>query len=66
MNRLMIRVLSEQAEDGGQRLIAGKAAHDDGVRGIEEQLQDAGEHDRQGEEDHLREDGALGHVERAM
>ena len=54
-----------QRADGahcGQGFVARKAAHDDGVRRIEQQLQDAREHDGQGKDEHLREQTALRHV----
>ena len=52
--------------DGGQRFIAGEAADDDGIRGVEDQLEDAGEHDGQGEEEHLGEERSFRHIHGAV
>ena len=44
------------------RLGSHKAPHHDDIRRIEQQLQNAGRHQRQTEEDNLRQNGAAGHV----
>ena len=47
----------------GQGVAARKAADDHQIRRVEQQLQQAGEHHRQGKEQQLRQDGADGHID---
>ena len=48
--------------DGRQGLLADEVADDDGVHRVIEHLKHIAQHQRQGEKDHLPEDGALGHI----
>lgn len=49
--------------DGRQGLLAGKAAHHDHIGGVEQELQDAGEHQGQREQQQLSGQGAVYHID---
>ena len=49
--------------DGGERIVPREAAHDDDVRGVEEQLQNAREHYGNGEEQHFGHYAPAAHVD---
>ncbi len=52
--------------DGRQRFIARKPADHDGIRRVEEQLQNAGEHNWKRKKQHLGQKGAFRHIHGAM
>ena len=52
--------------DRRQRLVARKAADHDGIRRVEEELQNAGQHDRQRKKQHLGQKGAFRHIHGAV
>ena len=47
---------------GGEGLLAHEVAHDDAVHGVVQHLEDVPQHQRQGEQQDLADDGAAGHV----
>ena len=52
--------------DSRQRLVAREAADHDGIRRVEEKLQNAGQHDRQRKKQHLGQKGAFRHIHGAV